>query len=69
MNLMPDRIQTLFGPGRVVVWVSCGIASAMAAKLAIEHYGSDAVVLVYCDTSKSEHLRKVTGPKPVEEES
>lgn len=39
---------------RVVVWFSCGAASAMAAKLAVEKYG-DRCVVVYCDTSQSEH--------------
>lgn len=38
---------------RVVVWFSCGAASAVAAKTAIAKYG--AVEVVYCDTSKSEH--------------
>jgi 3'-phosphoadenosine 5'-phosphosulfate sulfotransferase (PAPS reductase)/FAD synthetase len=41
-------------PHRVVAWFSCGAASAVAAKLAIETYGS-LVVPVYCDTSASEH--------------
>jgi len=39
---------------RVVVWFSCGAASAVAAKLAIEKYGERAVI-VYCDTMVSEH--------------
>lgn len=39
---------------RVVVWFSCGAASAVAAKLALEKYGTRACV-VYCDTMKSEH--------------
>lgn len=39
---------------RIVVWFSCGAASAMAAKLAVEKYGERCIV-VYCDTSKSEH--------------
>jgi 3'-phosphoadenosine 5'-phosphosulfate sulfotransferase (PAPS reductase)/FAD synthetase len=52
---MPEIQQTLFGPGRVVAWFSCGASSAVAAKLAIEHYGRDAVEVAYCDTSASEH--------------
>lgn len=40
---------------RVVVWFSCGAASAAAAKLAVDKYGKDRVVVVYCDTSASEH--------------
>lgn len=39
--------------GRVVAWFSCGAASAIAAKLAVEKY-SDAHV-VYCDTLDTEH--------------
>lgn len=39
---------------RVIAWFSCGAASAVAAKLAIEVHG-DRVVPVYCDTSASEH--------------
>lgn len=39
---------------RRVVWFSCGAASAVAAKLATETYGSDCEV-VYCDTSRDEH--------------
>lgn len=41
-------------PARKVVWFSCGAASACAAKLAIEAYGS-AVDVVYCDTFATEH--------------
>ena len=39
---------------RVVAWFSCGAASAVAAKLVLEKYGSRAHV-VYCDTLASEH--------------
>lgn len=39
--------------GRIVVWFSCGAASACAAKLAVEKY-PDAHV-VYCNTLASEH--------------
>ena len=38
---------------RVVVWFSCGAASAVASKLAIAEYG-DRCEIVYCDTG-SEH--------------
>lgn len=40
--------------GRVVAWFSCGAASAVAAKLTVEKYGSRAVV-AYCDLMESEH--------------
>lgn len=39
---------------RVVAWFSCGAASAVAAKIAVEKYGDRASV-VYCDTMASEH--------------
>lgn len=38
---------------RVVVWFSCGVASAVAAKLAQQVYGQ--VSIVYCDLLASEH--------------
>jgi hypothetical protein len=44
---------------RVIVWFSCGAASAVAAKKAIEKYGADAVTVVYCDTSINEHADNV----------
>lgn len=39
---------------RRVVWFSCGAASAVAAKIAVETYGDECVV-VYCDTMATEH--------------
>lgn len=39
---------------RVIVWFSCGAASAIAAKLAIAKCG-DRAEIVYCDTMASEH--------------
>jgi 3'-phosphoadenosine 5'-phosphosulfate sulfotransferase (PAPS reductase)/FAD synthetase len=38
---------------RTVVWFSCGAASAVAAKIAVE--SRQPVEVVYCDTSASEH--------------
>lgn len=35
---------------RIVVWISAGAPSAVAAKLAISRYGGDRVVLAYCET-------------------
>jgi hypothetical protein len=41
---------------RILVWFSCGAASAVAAKLTIELYGkTSAVEVLYCDTSADEH--------------
>jgi len=39
---------------RRLVWFSCGAASAVAAKLAVEQYGAGCEV-VYCDTMATEH--------------
>ncbi len=39
---------------RRVVWFSCGAASAVASKLAVERYGKNCQV-VYCDTLETEH--------------
>jgi PP-loop superfamily ATP-utilizing enzyme len=39
---------------RVLCWFSCGSASAVAAKLAVEEYG-DAAEILYCDTLAYEH--------------
>lgn len=36
------------------MWFSCGAASAVAAKLAVDKYGDDCEV-VYCDTMSTEH--------------
>lgn len=43
-------------PTRVLAWFSCGAASAVAAKTAIETFSKDHQVLVVnCDTRSSEH--------------
>lgn len=42
------------GQNRMVVWFSCGAASAVAAKLAVQKYGSACHVL-YCDVFSAEH--------------
>lgn len=47
------ELPTLRPTGRVVSWFSCGAASAIATKLAIEKYG-DAVEIYYTDTG-AEH--------------
>lgn len=39
---------------RRVLWFSCGGASAVAAKLAVDAYG-DGCTVAYCDTMKTEH--------------
>lgn len=42
--------------GRVLCWFSCGVASAVAAKLAAALYVNKATVeLIYCNTAKDEH--------------
>ena len=55
MNKMPYKVRyspqtALFNDGRLVVWFSCGAASACALKL-LEHYNPTAV---YCDVRKNE---------------
>lgn len=52
---MPEIPQTLFGQGRVVAWFSCGVASTVAAKYAMDYYGRDNVTIAYCDTLTNEH--------------
>lgn len=41
-------------PTRTLVWFSCGAASAVAARLAVQKYGA-ACEVVYCDTLSTEH--------------
>lgn len=41
-------------PRRTLVWFSCGAASAVAAKLAVEKYGA-ACEVITCDTRSTEH--------------
>lgn len=40
---------------RILVWFSRGVPSAVAAKLALEKYGHERTLIVYNDTSASEH--------------
>ena len=49
---------------RVLAWFSCGAASAVAAKMAIEKHG-DAVDVLYCDTMADEHpdQQRITSKK------
>lgn len=55
---LPSLLPELVGLGReeqrVIVWVSAGIASAVAWKLAVNKYGKRAIG-VYCDVSSTEH--------------
>ena len=50
---------------RVLCWFSCGSASAVAAKLAVEKYGNDCEV-IYCDTLAHEHTDNIRFLKDVE---
>ena len=54
MNAGMVEIQNMRHHDRVVVWFSCGSASAVAAKLAIDAY-EERVEVVYCDTLSTEH--------------
>jgi hypothetical protein len=41
---------------RILCWFSCGAASAVAAKIILQRFGStNPCVPVYCDTSRNEH--------------
>jgi hypothetical protein len=40
---------------RIIVWFSCGAASAVTAKLAVEKYPHEDVHIVYCNTLATEH--------------
>lgn len=51
---MRQAPQSSLWVGRILVWFSCGAASAVAAKLATEKHG-DRAEIIYCDTSESEH--------------
>lgn len=54
-SIMNDG-QASFLSGRVLVWFSCGAASAVASKLAVEKYrGKRDLEIVNCDTLKDEH--------------
>ena len=58
--------QTFLFEGRVLVWFSCGAASACAAKLAVEKHKDKALEIIYCDTLKYEHPDNVRFLKDVE---
>ena len=51
---------------RVVVWFSCGSASAIALKLAVKKYGRKNINAVYCDTG-SEHKSNAVFLKEIED--
>ncbi|MBA4349519.1 MAG: hypothetical protein C0415_05985 [Thermodesulfovibrio sp.] len=46
--------KTLFKP-RILIWFSCGAASAVAAKTAIGCFQREDIEVIYCDTLKYEH--------------
>lgn len=58
--------QTSFLSARVLVWFSCGVASACAAKLAADKYG-DELEILYCDTLKYEHPDNVRFMRDMEQ--
>jgi hypothetical protein len=51
---------------RVLVWFSCGAASATAAWLALDTYGAARVRVIYCDTLRTEHPDNVRFLRDVE---
>lgn len=52
---------------RVIVWFSCGAPSACAAKVAIERFGKDRVIPVYCDLSHNEDVDNLRFRKDCEQ--
>jgi 3'-phosphoadenosine 5'-phosphosulfate sulfotransferase (PAPS reductase)/FAD synthetase len=52
---MSHKTDVLALGGRIVVWFSCGAASAMAGYLALNKYPAERVHLVYCDVISTEH--------------
>lgn len=52
---------------RVVVWFSCGAASAVAAHLALQKYGHERVEVAYCDLLADEHPDNARFMRDVEE--
>jgi len=57
-NILPNN-------NRIVASFSCGAASAVATKMAVEKYG-DRVIVIYCDTLKYEHPDNLRFMKDVE---
>jgi len=64
-ELSENKLMTIGGyTTREIVWFSCGVASAVAAKLASEQYPN--CEIVYCDTLKYEHSDNARFMKDVE---
>ena len=53
ITIMLQTLPVTVLMGRILVWFSCGAASAVAAKKAVEKY--DKVEVLYCDTLAYEH--------------
>lgn len=54
-NMQNNQVkQSYLWKGRILVWFSCGAASAVAAKLAADKYRGDNLEVLYCDTLKYE---------------
>ena len=51
---------------RILCWFSCGVTSAVAAKMTLEHYPDRDVQILYCDT-RSEHHSNVLFRRQCEE--
>lgn len=57
--------RTSWLSGRIVVWFSCGVTSAVAAKIVTSKYKHDHIAILYCDTG-SEHPTNIKFLKDVE---
>lgn len=52
---IPDQTFMFAESQRVIVWFSCGAASAVALDLALKKYPRERVEAIYCDTSQDEN--------------
>jgi len=61
------KVTTVPIANRIIVWFSCGAASAVTAKLAVEKYPNEDLHIVYCNTIKTEHSDNVRFMREVSE--
>jgi 3'-phosphoadenosine 5'-phosphosulfate sulfotransferase (PAPS reductase)/FAD synthetase len=53
--MKPNKLQRSFLESKYLVWFSCGAASAVTAKLAVEQLKDKPVEVIYCNTFRYEH--------------
>lgn len=54
-RLVEQFVRPFLLPPRIIVWFSCGAASAVAAKVALDRFKGEDIEVIYCDTLKYEH--------------